>query len=74
MRKGMVCWSCKHFEFDPGFRGYSDQTPGELATMECKMNVWTFGFYGSGDDGLSLEETLKTAETCEQFEARETGE
>ena len=68
IRPGIVCWSCKHFNFSSGDAGYSQYTPGYSASMDCAKNVWDFSFNNSSQ--AELEKTLKTAETCKKFEQR----
>jgi hypothetical protein len=62
---GRVCWDCKHLYFDPGERGYSEQTPGSDMSMSCQREYWEFEF---GDETLaSFRDKLQTAERCADY-------
>ncbi len=67
--KGRLCWSCKHFSFDGGERGYSEYTPGDNASLDCAKNVFNTDLedLGTSDD---LRKLLMTAENCVKFESR----
>ena len=67
-RPGMVCWSCKYFNFDNGSPGYSEWTPGWSAKMWCSEGIWEFDF--EVDDAGELQPSLQKAENCEEFEGR----
>jgi hypothetical protein len=68
LRPGMVCWSCRFFNFTGSTPSYSDVTPGDNATMGCQQGIWDLDF--SGDSQADFERKMKTAENCEDFEAR----
>ena len=57
-----ICCFCKHFSFDMGDPGWSEETPGWDAEIECSKNHWKMSNRdgGSGD----FRENIQKASTC----------
>lgn len=58
------CLDCKHFYFDPGSPGYSEQTPGSDMSLGCYKDHW------SGRDCYSQDDFRKhmlSAKTCKDY-------
>lgn len=66
-----VCYLCQHFSFDAGQRGYSEFTPGEDVSFDCRKRHWSFrvegGFRDVGGSFLGFAETMETAVGCPDF-------
>jgi hypothetical protein len=65
---GVVCWSCKHFQFAGSTGGYSEVTPGDSEYLRCGLYIWDL--YFDSDSQADMERKMKTAETCDKFESR----
>ncbi len=64
-----VCWWCVHFNYQEGFPGYSDLTPGYEMSMSCRKGHWDFDAYKTSQDEFG--DMLGSATTCPDFKTKE---
>ena len=60
------CFGCKHFEFDPGMRDWSEITPGYAAGIACQMKGWRFSL--NNLEREDYREIIAHAVDCEDYE------
>jgi hypothetical protein len=59
-----ICVNCEHFNYNPGDPGYSEQTGGWSATIECKKGHWP----PADEDRITpLRKKLNTATECTDY-------
>ena len=59
------CLDCKHFHFDSGSPGYSEETPGSNMRIGCNLSVWNAGYMYSEND---FKKAMLSATNCEMYE------
>lgn len=67
--KRLTCMFCEFFYFIAADWGYGEYTPGSDMHMGCDIDHWKLDLYHDYDG--SFRRKLLSAETCEDFSARE---
>lgn len=62
------CLCCRYFDLSSATPAYSDVTPEEPASMDCRWHIFGFTYNPDGD---ALHKILPLAQTCDKFEGRQ---
>lgn len=60
-----LCIMCKHFYFNTGEPGYSEETPGYDAEMGCHRDLIEIDLMNTSTD--SYRKSILTADTCPEY-------
>lgn len=65
--KSLTCLECKAFVVEAGYDGYY---PGEYTQIDigCAKQIWSLD---NEDSQETFERYMRTAQTCEQYEAKD---
>ena len=64
-RTGAICLECELCLFDTGSPDFSEDTPGESASITCRKGVFVGGCLYDLD--VSFVDLIRTAEVCPHY-------